>query len=134
MHGLEGFDPARAGKPLSYYFPDGPLTRVHYIIGRDEGATPERFPYLQRHLARIDSCLDWLEDRATADGFVPGWFSIMDINLMCPVLYAEKRKIFTLQGRPKLASILSRFAGRPSIVSTPVSAVGGRVMLQPVSG
>jgi SAM-dependent methyltransferase len=25
MHGLEGLDPARAGKPLSYYFPDSPL-------------------------------------------------------------------------------------------------------------
>ena len=28
MHGLEGLDPARAGKPLSYYFPDGPLGNV----------------------------------------------------------------------------------------------------------
>jgi hypothetical protein len=28
MHGLEGLDPARAGKPLSYYFPDGPLGDV----------------------------------------------------------------------------------------------------------
>jgi SAM-dependent methyltransferase len=28
MHGLEGLDPARAGKPLSYYFPDGPLANV----------------------------------------------------------------------------------------------------------
>ena len=28
MHGLEGLDPARAGHPLSYYFPDGPLGNV----------------------------------------------------------------------------------------------------------
>jgi SAM-dependent methyltransferase len=28
MHGLEGLDPARAGQPLSYYFPDGPLGDV----------------------------------------------------------------------------------------------------------
>ena len=28
MHGLEGLDPARAGKPLSYYFPDAPLGNV----------------------------------------------------------------------------------------------------------
>jgi len=28
MHGLEGLDPARTGKPLSYYFPDGPLGNV----------------------------------------------------------------------------------------------------------
>ena len=31
------------GHVSAYYqfFPDGPLTRVHYIIGRDEGATPK---------------------------------------------------------------------------------------------
>ena len=28
MHGLEGLDPARAGQPLSYYFPDSPLGNV----------------------------------------------------------------------------------------------------------
>jgi spermidine synthase len=28
MHGLEGRDPARQGKPLSYYFPSGPLGNV----------------------------------------------------------------------------------------------------------
>jgi glutathione S-transferase len=104
---------------------------VNFKLMRDEGATPERFPYLQRHLTRIQSCLDWLEERATADGFVPGWFSIMDINLICPIMYAEKRQIIELQGRPKLRSILARFSGRPSIALTPVSEVGGRVVRQP---
>jgi SAM-dependent methyltransferase len=32
MHGLEGLDPARAGKPLSYYFPDGPLGNVMEML------------------------------------------------------------------------------------------------------
>jgi SAM-dependent methyltransferase len=32
MHGLEGLDPARAGKPLSYYFPDGPLGNVLEMV------------------------------------------------------------------------------------------------------
>jgi SAM-dependent methyltransferase len=32
MHGLEGLDPARAGKPLSYYFPDGPLANALEMI------------------------------------------------------------------------------------------------------
>jgi glutathione S-transferase len=107
---------------------------ANFKLMRDEGATPERFPYLQRQLNRIESCLDWLEERATADGFMPGWFSIMDINLICPVLYAEKRKVIELCGRPKLASIIARFSDRPSIASTPVSAAGGRAIQQPDSG
>ena len=106
---------------------------ANFKLMRDEGATPERFPYLQRHLTRFESCLDWLEERATAEGFVPGWFSIMDINLICPIMYGEKRKIIKLQGRPKLESIIARFAGRPSIALTPVSEVGGRVVRQPDS-
>ena len=104
---------------------------ANFKLMRDEGATPERFPYLQRHLTRIQSCLDWLEERATTDGFVPGWFSIMDINLICPIMYAEKRKIIELQGRPKLKSIIARFSGRPSIALTPVSEVAGRAVRQP---
>jgi glutathione S-transferase len=104
---------------------------VNFKLMRDEGATPERFPYLQRQLTRIESCLDWLEARATADGFVPGWFSIMDINLICPIMYAEKRKVIALQGRPKLKSIIARFSDRPSIASTRVSEAGGRVATQP---
>ena len=58
---------------------------ANFKLLRDEGATPERFPYLARHLTRIESCLDWLEDRATPEGFVPGWFSIMDVNLICMI-------------------------------------------------
>lgn len=104
---------------------------ANFKLMRDEGATPERFPYLQRHLDRIESCLAWLEERAMPEGFVPGWFSIMDINLICPVMYAEKRKIFELRGKPKLTEIIARFSGRPSIASTPVSAVGGRVQTLP---
>ena len=106
---------------------------ANFKLMRDEGATPKRFPYLQRHLNRIDSCLDWLEERATVDGFAPGWFSIMDINFICPIMYAEKRKIIELQRRPKLESILVRFSGRPSIASTPVSAAGGRAVRPPDS-
>jgi glutathione S-transferase len=107
---------------------------ANFKLLRDEGATPGRFPYLQRHLQRMQSCLDWLEERASEEGFVPGWFSIMDINLICPVMYAEKRKIFELQGRQKLAGILARFADRPSIASTPVSAAGGRAVRTPDPG
>ena len=105
---------------------------ANFKLLRDEGATPERFPYLQRHLDRIESCLDWLEERATPDGFVPGWFSIMDINLICPVMYAEKRKIIELRGKPKLERIIARFSDRPSVASTPVSAAGGRAQAPPL--
>lgn len=104
---------------------------ANFKLLRDEGATPERYPYLQRHLERVESCLDWLEGQATADGFVPGWFSIMDINLICPIMYAEKRKIIELRGKPKLESILARFSGRPSIASTPVPQFGGRAVRAP---
>jgi len=105
---------------------------ANFKLLRDEGATPERFPYLGRHLDRIGSCLDWLEERATADGFVPGWFSIMDINLICPILYAQKREIIELRGRPNLESIVARFSDRPSVASTPVSAAGGRTVRPPM--
>ena len=98
-------------------------TIVNLKLMRDDGATSDTLPYLKRQEARVESCLDWLEDRATLQGFAPGWFSIMDVNLICAVSYAHKRNVLReLGGRPRLKSTLACFAGRPSIVSTPVNA------------
>jgi hypothetical protein len=47
------------------------------------GLEPEQVSYLQRQRDRIDCCLDWLEKRAAPEGFAPGVFSIMDLNLIC---------------------------------------------------
>lgn len=94
---------------------------VNLKLMRDNGATPETIPYLKRHQSRIESCLDWLEERATSEGFAPGWFSVMDINLICPIAYGEKRAVLKLAGRPKLERIIACFSDRPSVVSTRVA-------------
>ena len=88
---------------------------------RDSGATPDNVAYLKRHSARMESCLDWLEERATPEGFAPGYFSVMDINFICPVAYGEKRNVMRLEGRARLQTIMARFASRPSVASTPIS-------------
>ena len=95
-------------------------TIVNLKLMRDSGATPETIPYLKRQQMRIESCLDWLEERATPDGFAPGWFSVMDINLICPIAYGEKRAVMKLAGRPRLESIIALFSHRPSFQSSPV--------------
>jgi glutathione S-transferase len=95
-------------------------TIVNLKLMRDDGATPDTVPYLKRQQLRIESCLDWLEERATTDGFVSGWFSVMDVNLICAVAYAEKRDVMTLKDKPRLTSIMARFSDRPSVRSTPV--------------
>ena len=93
-------------------------TIVNLKLMRDNGATPETLPYLKRHEARVESCLDWLEERAAPEGFAPGCFSVMDINLICSIGYGEKRSVIKLEGRPKLQSIIASFSSRPSVTST----------------
>jgi glutathione S-transferase len=83
------------------------------------GATPANNAYLGRQLARAERLLDWLEDRATEDGFAPGWFSVMDIGFICQVAFCEKRAIMPWRGRPRLEALFDRFAARPSVASTP---------------
>jgi len=94
---------------------------VNLKLMRDSGATAEAIPYLKRHEVRIQSCLDWLEDRATPEGFAPGWFSVMDINLICSIAYGEKRGVMRLTARRNLQAIIDRFSGRPSVASTQVA-------------
>ena len=82
-------------------------------------------PYVQRQRERLSSLLDWLEPRATAEGFWPGVFSVMDLNLMCPLFFGEKRGTFQFRtGRwPLITRMIDGWQGRPSIIATPVNDV-----------
>ena len=80
-------------------------------------------PYVDRQLYRVDSCLDWLEQRVTAEGFWPGTFSVMDMNLMFPLLYGEKRGAFDYRGGrwPRITAMIDHWQNRPSVLATPLN-------------
>jgi len=82
------------------------------------GFEPEQVPYLKRQRDRIEHILDWLDKQATPEGFAPGLFSIMDLNLICALGNIDNRKSFEWRGRPVLEAIYGRYAGRPSVQST----------------
>lgn len=83
------------------------------------GVKAEEVRYLQRQHARIQNGLDWLESRATPEGFAPGLFSIMDMNLLCALEFSEARDdIFPWRGHQRLEAIVARYAHRPSVQST----------------
>jgi glutathione S-transferase len=82
------------------------------------GYEPHAIPYLGRQRARIDLCLEWLEKAATREGFAPGTFSIMDINLICALGNVDNHKTFEWRGRPNLEAIMERYRERPSVKST----------------
>ncbi|HEY8565745.1 MAG TPA: glutathione S-transferase family protein [Beijerinckiaceae bacterium] len=97
------------------------LVNVRLMTGADE----ESVPFMARQRRRIASCLDWLEPRIEADGegFWPGTFSVMDLNLMCPLLYGEKRGTFAFRtGQwPRVTAMVNRWQSRPSVAATPVN-------------
>jgi len=82
------------------------------------GIEADQIVYLRRQRERIDRCLDWLEKNATTDGFAPGEFSIMDLNLICALGNVDNHKSFQWRGRPRLEAIVRRYAERPSVKST----------------
>lgn len=85
---------------------------------RSEGVTSDGSRYMARQEARLHSCLDWLEAQATPDGFWPGFFSIMDIALICPLDYAETRGVIQWRGRRTLMALYERWQTRPSVRAT----------------
>jgi glutathione S-transferase len=86
-----------------------------------DGIGPENSDYLTQQKARIEECLDWLEDRVTDEGFAPGWFSIMDIAFICPMDFAETRGVMNWRGRKKLDALFDRYRSRPSLLATPLN-------------
>ena len=84
------------------------------------------FDHSRRNEARAHACLDWLEETVTDDGFWPGCLSVMDIALLCPLAWTDKRQRFpwregSRRGRPKIEALFDRHQARPSFLATPVN-------------
>ena len=95
---------------------------VNLRMMASDGITPANSDYLARQKARAERCLDWLETTVTGEGFVPGWFSILDIAFICPMLFCEARDIMAWRGRRKLEALVERHRNRPSLLATPINA------------
>lgn len=74
--------------------------------------------YLKAEQRRIASNLDWLEQRATPQGFVPGEMSVLDLNLICTLEWADFRKPFDWSGRPNLRALIDFYKDREAISAT----------------
>jgi glutathione S-transferase len=83
-----------------------------------DGLKPDQAPYLKKELMRTQTCLDWLESHCTAEGFVPGQFSVQDLNLVCALTWADFRKPFSWKGRKNLERVVEAYSERPSIKTT----------------
>lgn len=87
-----------------------------------EGATRETVPFIARQETRIACLLDWLEPRITPRGFWPGVFSMMDIYLVCPLLWGRERGIFDHERGdwPTVCAMISHWRERRSLLATPI--------------
>ena len=70
-----------------------------------------------RHMERVSKALDWLDERATPSGFLPGFLSVQDIALSCVVLWTEARGRIPWQ-RPNLSAIVAACESRPIFQAT----------------
>jgi glutathione S-transferase len=93
-------------------------TMVNVRHFQSEGMRSDTSRYMERQVERMNSCLDWLENQATREGFWPGVFSIMDIALISPLHYAETRNVIHWRNRPTLAALYEHWQTRPSVIAT----------------
>jgi glutathione S-transferase len=59
-----------------------------------------------------------LETQATAEGFAPGNFAIMDVNLICALGNLDHHRSFEWRPRARLEAIVARYRERPSVQAT----------------
>lgn len=102
---------------------DAADTMLNLRFWKANGLAVETVDYGRKQQARFHSCLDWLEQRATSEGFIPGVFSIQDIALICALDYVDARGEFLIgllewRGRPRIEAIVSRYRDRPSMKAT----------------
>ena len=132
--GSEPSSPAPDGIPFAtelaradnYWFDRQTLSGIETMLDsgltllqlRNNGITADQSEYLARERSRIDVILDWLDSRGTPEGFIPGRFSIQDMNLVIAVQWSDYRSMFEWRGRPNLEAIVERYRNRISIATT----------------
>ena len=72
----------------------------------------------ERDPERIQSCLSWLDKKATPEGFAPGVFSIMDLNLVCAFRMLTRMTNEDWSSFKNLSALQEFYKSRPSIVKT----------------
>ncbi len=102
---------------------DAADTMVNLRYWKANGLAVETVDYGRKQQTRFHSCLDWLEQRATSEGFIPGVFSIQDIALICTLDYVDARGeylkgLLEWRGRPRIEAIVDRYRERLSMKST----------------
>ena len=102
---------------------DAADTMLNLRYWKANGLAVEAVDYGRKQQTRFHSCLDWLEERATSEGFIPGVLSIQDIALICALDYVDARGEFLRgllewRGRPRIETIVARYRERPSMTST----------------
>ena len=73
---------------------------------------------LKRHELRLEKSFDWLDERVTEEGFLPGWFSVQDIAALCAIEFVERRQIASWRGRKRLEAFYDTFRERPAVAFT----------------
>ena len=94
-----------------------------FATGGIHPSTIEPYGWIwERDKVRIDSCMDWLDQKATPEGFAPGVFSIMDVKMMCAfrclTRCANDHWNLDWSKYQNLDSIHAFYRHRPSIVKT----------------
>lgn len=102
---------------------DAADTMLNLRYWKANGLAVETVDYGRKQQTRFHSCLDWLEQKATSEGFIPEVFSIQDIALVCMLDYVDARGeylqgLLEWRGRPRIEAIVGRYRDRPSMKST----------------
>lgn len=103
------------------------VTRSYLIWtgARTDANAPIPIDLTERELARALRLLDWLDKRATPNGFVPEVLSLQDIWLIATLAWTEVRLQIPWRGRPNIEAIVARNEQRTSVLSTlpPLSTI-----------
>lgn len=102
---------------------DAADTMLNMRYWKANGVDVEALDYGRKQQSRFHLCLDWLEQRAATEGFVPAIFSIQDVGLICMLDYIDARGeylngILEWRGRPRIEAIVARYRERESVKST----------------
>lgn len=93
---------------------------INITFLKRSGVEIDDVSYLRRERERCHSCLDWLEAHAKPEGFIPGVFSIADLNLVCALQWFDDRDVIEWWGRRRLETIVARYQNRPSVKNNPL--------------
>lgn len=82
------------------------------------GLDPSQVDYVNRQYIRVNRILDYLDALVSKDGLYPGYFTLIDVQIISALGMCDAVDMLDWSGRSSIKGLVEKFKSRSSVIGT----------------